>query len=79
MTNKCELCGGRGLESFEGGYAGFCRECYGFGTVIDAPIIEYCQFGFFTAKLEKAWERTMDVMQDEPEEADGNSCCMVEE
>lgn len=61
MTNKCDLCGGRGLEIFDGGYAGFCRQCYGFGSMIEAPIIEFCQFGFFSDKVQRAWDVAMNV------------------
>ena len=61
MGNKCELCGGRGLEIYEGGFAGFCRECYGFGALIEPYVIDFCQFGFFSDKVQKAWDVAMNV------------------
>lgn len=80
MANKCELCGGRGLEIYEGGFAGFCRECYGFGSLIDAPIVEFCQFGFFSEKVQKAWDVAMNVsdIANEPQQQSG-ICQVVEE
>lgn len=80
MKNKCDLCGGRGLEIFEGGYAGFCRQCYGFGSVIEAPVVEFCQFGFFTDKMQKAWDSAMNVTDMvEFQQEDAGTCQMVEE
>lgn len=80
MANKCSVCGGRGLELFEGGFAGFCRQCYGFGIVIDAPVLDFCNFGFFSLRLEEAWENAMDVTYDIPvQEPDHGACQMVEE